>query len=107
MRACWPRPRRSAPTSRAPPYADPTDGRTAVLQASSPGSADRRGAGPSTRSLDGMTLLAVPADRRIGWGAVARRLDPILDPAIAVLAVVSALTSYLLTDVGAINCQAA
>ncbi len=50
-------------------------------------------------------LLAVPADRHRGWGAVARRLDPILDPAIAVLAVVSALTSYLLTDVGAIDAR--
>ena len=48
-------------------------------------------------------VLVAPADRRRGWGALARRLDPFVDPAIAVLAVALALASLLSADVGTID----
>jgi signal transduction histidine kinase len=48
-------------------------------------------------------LLAVPADRHRGWGALVRRLDPFLDPAIAVVAAALALGSFLTTDMGGID----
>lgn len=38
-----------------------------------------------------------------GWGALARRLDPFLDPAIGVLAAALALTSFLSADIATID----
>src|SRR6478735_3161081 len=74
------------------------------LQTPRPRSSDRRRTGPRARNLATMTpVLVPPADRRRGWGALARRLDPFVDPAIAVLAVALGLASLLSADVGTID----
>jgi signal transduction histidine kinase len=50
-----------------------------------------------------LTEPSTPVYERSGWGAVARRLDPFLDPAIGVVAAALALTSFLTADMGELD----